>query len=625
MHEPPMKNSRSDSFRIFLWLMVPACLFSLHCSRDRTSQSVPEAVAYAPVQKLPDAQWNPGWSKENVLVYQVTAEPPTLHPTNGNSSPWQEAIQYLHAFLVNINFRNPGLEEGILSMPVVSADGLHYTYHLRNDARWDDGSSVTIDDIVFTLKASSCPLTNNPHAKSYWDNLQDVMTDASDMLKITLVMKTSYIQNTGLLAEVPVLQRTFFDPKNILGKYPLKEFHNPAFDAGRHADLVEWAREFNDEKYGRDPLFIQGLGPYRLTKWEPGQSLVFEKKKNYWYKGPDQVHLNAYPDKIIFKLNRDDVSQQLEFKAQTLDASGTVSIKTLVDLKNDTAFAANYHAAVMPTYNYTYIAMNERPDGLIRQKLFDDVRVRQALALLTPVDEMIRIVYKDYSSQCRRLAGPVSPLKTECDTTLSVVMYDHKKAQQLLEEAGWKDSDNDQVRDQMIDGKRVSLSADFHIMNTSADWKDMAALVVASCRKAGIRLNVISLDPKVFVQKAHAHDFDLMLGVWGGTSHAEDYSQLWHTSSWLNNGNNYPGYGNASSDALIDSIRYTLDMTQRIAMVKRLQRLIDQDRPMVFLYSSLRRNIIHKRFTHAELYSERPGFLLNNLQLGTRLHDDVNP
>jgi peptide/nickel transport system substrate-binding protein len=146
-----------------------------------------------------------------------------------------------------------------------------------------------------------------------------------------------------------------------------------------------------------------------------------------------------------------------------------------------------------------------------------------------------------------------------------------------------------------------------------------------SCRQAGIQINVISLDPKVFVEKAHAHDFDLMLGVWGGTSHAEDYAQLWHTASWLDNGNNYPGFGNASSDALIDSISYTLDTLKRISLVRKLQQLIYDNQPMVFLYSSLRRNIIHKRITRVELYSERPGFLLNTMHPGTRMHDEVNP
>jgi ABC-type transport system substrate-binding protein len=181
---------------------------------------------------------------------------------------------------------------------------------------------------------------------------------------------------------------------------------------------------------------------------------VLEKKPNYWYHGSDNIHLLALPGKIIFKLNRDDVSQQLEFKSQALDVSGVVTIKTLLDLKEDSGFNANYHAAVMPTYNYTYLAMNQRPDGITRQKLFEDVRVRKALAFVTPVDEMIRIVYKSYSPQCHRLAGPVSPLKKECDTTLALRPYDLEAARKLLDEAGWKDTDHDNVRDKMIDGKK---------------------------------------------------------------------------------------------------------------------------------------------------------------------------
>src|SRR6185436_10391458 len=108
----------------------------------------------------------------------------------------------------------------------------------------------------FFFKAAKCPLTNNPFAKSYFEHLKEVRTDESNPRKFTLVMKNQYIQNGTFLADFPMLQRTFFDPKNILANYSLADFDNPDFKPEEHADLVAWAKEFNDEKYGRDPQFM---------------------------------------------------------------------------------------------------------------------------------------------------------------------------------------------------------------------------------------------------------------------------------------------------------------------------------------------------------------------------------
>ncbi|HNP98905.1 MAG TPA: hypothetical protein PKK99_07605, partial [Bacteroidia bacterium] len=109
--------------------------------------------------------------------------------------------------------------------------------------------------------------------------------------------------------------------------------------------------------------------------------------------------------------------------------------------------------------------------------------------------------------------------------------------------------------------------------------------------------------------------YDIILGSWGATSLPEDYSQIWHTASWKNHGMNYTCFGNEASDALIDSIKTESQNTKRIEMVKRLQSIIYEDQPCVFLYCSLRRVVVHKRFGNLKMYAERPGILLNTLHL----------
>jgi peptide/nickel transport system substrate-binding protein len=132
---------------------------------------------------------------------------------------------------------------------------------------------------------------------------------------------------------------------------------------------------------------------------------------------------------------------------------------------------------------------------------------------------------------------------------------------------------------------------------------------------AGIKVNVRTLEFGALVETITAHNFDLYLGAWQGTFATDDYKQLWHTQSYANGGSNFCGFGNAASDAVIDSIRVTLDASKRIPMEKRLQRMVYDDQPYVFLFSSLRKVVVHKRFDNGDFYFERPGMYLSNLRL----------
>ena len=123
------------------------------------------------------------------------------------------------------------------------------------------------------------------------------------------------------------------------------------------------------------------------------------------------------------------------------------------------------------------------------------------------------------------------------------------------------------------------------------------------------------MELKLFIEKAKSHDFDMMLGSWAGGSFSEDFTQLWHTNNWTNHGSNYCGFGNSKSDALIDSIRLEINLPRRDSLSRLLQTMVYEDQPYVFLYTSMRRNIIHRRFANRMIFADRPGTLINPLRL----------
>jgi peptide/nickel transport system substrate-binding protein len=311
-------------------------------------------------------------------------------------------------------------------------------------------------------------------------------------------------------------------------------------------------------------------------------------------------------------MNTDPNSQKLEFKSQVLDASTSMSTKTLLELQDDPNFNANYNSRFTDTYNYAYIGMNMKPDGIKHKKIFVDKTVRRAMALLIPIDEVIKIIQKGKN---RRIVGPVSPLKPEYNADLKLLPFDIEGAKKILDAAGWKDTDGDNIRDKLIDGEKVKMEFNLSYFATGVEWKDLAQMVSEQMYKAGVKANPAPLDPSVLAQNASNHDFDMMIASWAGNAFPEDYTQLWHTSAWASKGSNFTGFGTAQTDALVDSIKYTLDTALSIPMLKRFQAIVYDEQPYIFLFAGVRRNVIHKRFGNQEMYYERPGVWLGNLRL----------
>ncbi|HEY0030343.1 MAG TPA: ABC transporter substrate-binding protein [Bacteroidia bacterium] len=555
----------------------------------------------------------PSWSKENVLVYNVVGEPDELHPTNGVLVYRGEIMGYTQVYLIGTDFQTLTLRPiAVKAMPTVSENGKEYTYEVNTDIKFDDGSALSVEDIIYTFKANKCPLTNNPSSKAYLDNMLDIVADKTNPHVFTIIMKEKYIQNISFLAEYPLMQRSFFDPKNVLSKYTFAQFNDKNFKAAEQKDLNDWANEFNSPKYSRDTKYTVGAGPYRLERWDAGQSITLVKKEQHWTKGLTKMYYASYPHKIIFKLNKDPNSQMLEFKAQTIDASTSLSNKTLGELQQDATFNANYNSRYTDTYNYGFIAMNMKPDGIKHKKLFVDKKVRRAMALLTPMDNINKIANKERN---RRTVGPVSPLKPEYNTDLKLIPFDIEAAKKLLDEAGWKDTDGDNIRDKMIDGEKVKMEFNLNYFTTSVEWKELAKMTSEQMYKAGVVANMNPLDPSVLFDQASNHDFDMLIASWAGNVFPEDYTQIWHTSAWASKGSNFTGFGNAETDALIDSIKYTLDPVKSALLLKRFQEIVYDEQPYIFMFAGLRRNIIHKRFGNQQMYFERPGVWLSNLRL----------
>jgi len=191
---------------------------------------------------IPDAKaWDPAWSTENKVVYQVLQEPDNLHPTNGKTLMRSEVMLYTQGVLIGTDFKTNSLKPNLLSkLPVYDANKSSYNFHLRNDVQWDNGEHLTANDILFTLKVYKSALTQNDFFKPYLENMLDFIPDVNDSLAFSIKIAKPYLQDVAIWGDIIIMQQSFHDPKNILAKYSLTTLATEDFRANAPADVKKW-------------------------------------------------------------------------------------------------------------------------------------------------------------------------------------------------------------------------------------------------------------------------------------------------------------------------------------------------------------------------------------------------
>ena len=547
----------------------------------------------------------------NTVIAHISAQPDGLHPYNDNSSIRSYVFQYTQKTLIKLDLESldyvPILAK---SLPDISKDGLSYTYHLRKDVKWDDGSVLTAKDVVFSTKVMLCPLTNNAQIRSNYSTvIKSIQLYPDDPFKFTMHAFKIHVSNKSIFGELYIQQKDLWDPKGVLNNLTFEQIHSTNFN--ENEELSDWFNKYNNADNSYKPNNLKGLGAYQVTDWVASQYITLKKKKDWWGEKDNSIYSKAYPEKIIFKIIKEDASSYLALKNQEIDVTNRVGTVKLLKLQERDYFNTNYHSEFKSQYAYSYVGLNMKPDGVKHKPFFIDQKVRRAMAHLIPIDEIIEVILHGKAS---RQASNVSPLKSWYNDTLKLIPLNIKKAQELLTQAGWIDTDGDNIRDKIIDGKKTPFKFKLSYMGRPVT-KEIVLMMKESMYKAGIVADPTPMDFTLFYKNAMDHNFDAMLGGWGGSASYSNPMQLWHTSSWVTKGSNFCGFGDAESDGLIEEANSSLDSTKHVSALWKLQAKIYNDQPYVFLYASRNKIAIHKRFNNINTYFERPGVMIQNLNL----------
>jgi peptide/nickel transport system substrate-binding protein len=427
-----------------LSLLILGSLLLMSCA-------APAAPA-APAASGDAASQAPAASAEGdrkIATFIFTQEFDSLNPLYTNM--WFSAItlQIWNAFAWDYDENNELKPVLAAELPTVenggiSEDGRVITFTLRDGVQWSDGEPITSADFVFTYEMIINP-ANAVNAISPYDKIESV--EAPDERTVVTTFAEPY-------APWPAQLWTGILPEHIL---------RPVFEAEGTLDTAEW---------NQAPTV--GAGPYVFAEWESGSYVRFVRNENYWGEPP-------IIDEIFIRFVPDDASQVAALQAGDADLGTFISYADIPSLQD----AGAQILAVPSGYNegwYFYLGEDGHP-------AVKDVKVRQALAL----------AFDRYSLVEDLLLGLTQPAATlwdnspYVDPTIEPWPYDPERANQLLDEAGWIDSNGDGTRDK--DG--VELVLNFGT-TTREIRTDTQAIVQQQLAAVGVGVELLTYDSSIF-------------------------------------------------------------------------------------------------------------------------------
>ena len=329
------------------------------------------------------------------------------------------------------------------------------------------------------------------------------------------------------------------------------------------------------------------------------------------------MYFDVSQNNIVYETVNDWNSAIVAAKGEKLDLLGHVTnVIDWLDLDDSEKFMDNFNKETPPFMTYSYLGMHMKDPKLA------DKRVRLAINQLVDVPKINETV--SYGMNKRIVGNIIPSMGAAYNHDIEPYQYDLDKAKELLDEAGWKDTNNNGIRDMMIDGKLTELSLNYAFNKGNNAREKIGLIIQEEFKKAGIEINVQAFEWSVYLEKLKNHeDIDMFYSAWVMDPRPSDPIQIWGTDSY-NGGSNYCGFGNAETDALIEEIRAELDEDKRNELYHRWQEILHEEVPCVFLFTSDRRMAVHKRFTNLNDGARDPGHWTPGFTLASGFSSFVN-
>lgn len=416
----------------------------------------------------------------------------------------------------------------------VSDDGLVYSFTLRSNIRFHDGTPLTADDVEFTIQKIQDGTIKSPK-RADWANIKIEKVSPN---KINFILKQPY---SPFLSNITV---------GILPKHIWKKVD---------------ADQFIFSQYNTEPI---GSGPYKIDHIKKDSSGIpqyytLQSFDRYYEGKPFISNINVY-----FYPNEKTAIE--DYKSGVIEGIAGISPQEASGIASSTSSVKILNTS-LPRIFGVFFNQNNAP-------VLANKEVRQALDMSVDKDKIVKEVLYGYG---QRIDGPL-PIGT-IDASTSPSPYDKEAAKALLAKNGWL-INSDGILEKKT--KTSTQQLEFSISTSDApDLKQTAEILKSEWESVGARVTV-----KIFeygdlsqnIIKTRKYDA-LLFGEFIGKD--LDLYAFWHSSQRNSPGLNIAMYVNSKADTLLESSRSNSNENQRESNYENFQKILKDDVPAIFLYS----------------------------------------
>jgi ABC-type transport system substrate-binding protein len=474
--------------------------------------------------------------KTNSVFYlNIGGEPSRLNPIGSTDAAATKVFGYVYETLLNKNIDTQEYEPGLATEWSISEDKTSFKFKLRKGVKWHDGKEFTAADVKYSFEIIFKDTFNTVALRSYYEGIKEVKI--INDYEVEFIAKDQFWQNFDRAAGLDLFPKHFYEQKQ------KKSFFNKN---------------------------LNGTGPYKLDLYSRGNRIVLKRNDDWWgFKQPDQKQWNF--KKIVLRFVSDNNVALEMLKKGSLDFEG---MRAEVFVKKAVGKIWGKSVHKVKTFNkspkgYNFIGWN------MKHPILKDRRVRKALYHLVNRPLMIEKFEYGYSVPAK---GPIYPGSPYHDSSIEAVGFNPKLALKILREAGWKDTDGDNILDKVIDGKKTKFS--ITIMEPWDGFMKYLTIFKEDAKKAGVELNMKVIEWNSFVKLLEERKFDACRLAW---SVPLDWNpiQIWHTDSFKG-GSNFIGFSNKEADKIMMDAKYIHDRAERAQMLQKVERIIVNEYPYVW-------------------------------------------
>lgn len=483
--------------------------------------------------------------QDGTLHFGNLSEPRELDPHITTGVSEHNILSALFEGLVTENSKTMEVAPGVARKWDILDEGTRYRFILQENARWSNGDRLTSRDFLYSFQRMLSPKFGAPYAYMLYciegaENYHKKTTTDFDSVGIKA------IDDDRLEITLHTPTPHFLKMLSHMAWYPV---HAPTIEAsgGMTAIGTGWTK----------PETFVGNGPFSLENWQPNRQITVIKNSQYWDR--ENVKLN----KIVFYPIDDAAIEERAYRAGQLHITGTVPIERIKHHQEQNPDQL-YLEPYLGTYYYLF---NTRKPPL------DNAKVRRALALTIDREQITRAITRAGETPAYHFTPPDTGGYT-AQTKLTGALED---AQRMLAEAGYPNGQ------------------DFPVLTILYNTADAHARIAAAIQQMwqnnlGIKVELMNMDWKVYLEKTQSGQYDIARAGWiGDYLDPETFLNLWVTGG----GNNRTGWSNSEYDQYIRIATTATNPEQRYKAFQHAEQILMQEVPVMPIYFYRSKSLVH--------------------------------